>query len=194
MYSEDTMDGENKEILYSDFSSLGSVMSSVMQSSNLKQGVKKASVFKFWSKVVGKKFEKYSRPESITPSNVLMIACANAAVSSELMMFKPEILKKINTYSKPLGVIIEDINFSHKIWRTQISTEQKVYQEPKNPYKKDLTGFDPDKVELNPDDVEAIKKSVDNNKFATEEQRKKMFDAIILDLKIQKFDNDRKSL
>ena len=59
------MDKENKEILYSDFASLGSGMSSVLQGSNLKQGVKKDSVFKFWPKVVGKKFEKYSSPETI---------------------------------------------------------------------------------------------------------------------------------
>lgn len=186
------MDKENKEILYSDFTSLGSVMSSVLQDSNLKQGVKKASVFKFWPKVVGKKFEKYSRPETINQSNVLLVACANAAVSSELTMFKADILKKINVYSKPLGIEISDINFSHKIWKVSSQNVSQSYQEPKNPYKRDLTGFNPDDVVLDANEVEAIRKSVENNKFASEEQRKKMFDAIILDLKIQKFDNDRK--
>ncbi len=181
------MDKDNKEILYSDFTSLGSIMHSVMQSPSLKDGVKKASLFKFWPKIAGKKFEKYSRPESITPSNVLVVACANAAVSSELTMFKQDILKKIKTYANPLGIEIADINFSHKIWKQTKNEETTDYKEPKNPYKKDLTNFNPDETELDPEDVEAIKKSVENNKFASEQQRKKMFDAIILDLKIQKY-------
>ena len=187
------MDKNNKEILYSDFTSLDSIMSSVLQNSNLKQGVKKASLFKFWPKIAGKKFEKYSRPESITNANVLVIACANAAVSSELTMFKQDILKKIKTYANPLGIEIDDINFSHKIWKSQQKEDVSQYKEPVNPYKRDLTNFNPDEIELDPKEVEAIKKSVENNTFATPQQRKKMFDAIILDLKVQKYDNARKN-
>lgn len=183
----------NKEILYSDFTSLGNVMSSVLQNPNLKQGIKKASLFKFWSKIAGKKFEKYSKPDSITPANVLIVACANAAVSSELTIFKQDILKKIKVYAAPLGIEISDINFSHKIWNSRSKEEYTEYQEPANPYKRDLTNFNPDTIELDPKEVEAIKKSVENNKFATPEQRKKMFDAIILDLKVQKYDKERKN-
>ena len=54
----------------------------------------------------------------------------------------------------------------------------------------DLSNFDPSKIELDPLEVEAIKNSVDNNKFATPEQREKMFNAIILDLKTQKYVKD----
>ena len=187
------MDKDNKEILYSDFTSLGSIMHSVMQSPSLKDGVKKASLFKFWPKIAGKKFEKYSRPESITPSNVLVVACANAAVSSELTMFKQDILKKIKTYANPLGIEIVDINFSHKIWKQTKNEETTEYQEPQNPYKKDLTNFNPEEIELDPEEVEAIKKSVEKNTFASALQRKKMFDAIILDLKIQKYNKERKN-
>ena len=187
------MHNEDKEILYSDFKSLGSVMSSVLQNPVLRQGLKKASLFKFWSKIAGKKFEKYSKPESITSSNVLVVACANAAVSSELTMFKQDILKKVKTYANTLGLEIEDINFSHKIWKSQEKQGIEEYKEPENPYKKDLTGFNPEETELDPKEVEAIKKSVDNNTFATPEQRKKMFDAIILDLKIQKYNKERKN-
>lgn len=188
------MDKNSNEILYTDFASLGNVMSSVLQSSNLRQGVKKASLFKFWPKIAGKKFEKYSAPQAITPSNVLVVACANAAVSAELTMFKQEILKKIKIYANPLGIKIEDINFSHKIWKQPESTETAEYKEPPNPYKRDLTNFDPDKIELDPKEVESIKKSVENNTFATPQQRKKMFDAIILDLKVQKYDSQRRKL
>lgn len=187
------MTDDKREIRYSEFSSLDSIMSSVLQNPKLRQGVKKASVFKFWSKAAGKKFEKYSRAEALNSNNVLTVACANAAVSSELTMFKEELIKKINQYSRPLGIEIEDINFSHKIWKKHSIEDALPAQEAKNPYKKDLTGFNPDDVELDAAEVEAIRKSVSNNKFATEKQREKMFNAIILDLKIQKFVKEYKN-
>lgn len=182
---------KNKEILYSDFNSVDNILGSVFQNSNLKQGMKKATVFKFWSKAAGKKFEKYSKAVSLNQSNVLTIACANAAVSSELLMFKSDILKKINQYAVPLGIEIEDINFSHKSWKTGSASENTAnYEEPKNPYSPDLSNFDPDKVELDPAEIEAIRNSVDKNNFASIEQREKMFNAIILNLKTQKYIKD----
>lgn len=177
----------NKELRYSEFSTIDSVVSSVLQNPHLQKGLKKASVFKFWAKTVGKKFEKYSRAEALSLNNVLTVACANAAVSSELLMYKNELLEKINKYSMPLGIEIKDINFSHKIWKQNTTETAQLQQNTRNPYKKDLTGFNPDDIELNADEVEAIRKSVFANDFATEKQREKMFNAIILDLKIQKF-------
>ena len=175
---------DKKEILYSDFNSVENILGAVMKNPKLKQGLKNTTIFKFWPKVAGKKFET---PEG----HVLTVACANAAVSSELLMFKQDILKKMNIYSKPLGVEITDINFSHKIWSSTKNTQQAAFSiEEKNPYKPDLSNFDPSKIELDPLEVEAIKNSVDNNKFATQEQRKKMFNAIILDLKTQKYIKD----
>jgi len=183
------MSNDNKEFFYTDFNSLGNLVNTVIQNSNLRQGVKKATVFKFWSKVVGKKFEKHSKIEAINQQNVLIVACANSAVSSELTMFKSDIIKKFNTYANPLDINITDINFSHKIWRHS-SQEQEKTTEEKNPYKKDLSGFNAEEITLDIHEVESVRNSVMNNKFATEQQRQKMFDAIILDLKIQKYVNE----
>lgn len=183
------MSRNDKEFFYTDFNSLGNIVNKFVQDTNLKQGVKKATIFKFWPKVVGKKFEKHSKIEAINQQNVLIVACANSTVSSELTMFKSDILKKINMYAQPLGIEIVDINFSHKIWKKD-TVEQNISVEEKNPYKKDLSGFNADEISLDATEIEAVKKSVMNNTFATEEQRKKMFDAIILDLKIQKYVNE----
>ena len=177
----------NKEFFYTDFNSLGNVMNTVLNAPALKNSMKKATLFKFWAKIAGKKFEKYSRIESLTAHNVLVVACANAAVSSELLMFKSDLLKKLNEYAIPLGLEIEDINFSHKIWKNDILNKEEMPQTEVNPHKPDLSGFNPDNIELDEEEVASIRKSVDNNKFASEEQRKKMFDAIILDLKTQKY-------
>lgn len=186
------MNRQDKEFFYTDFNSLGNIVNSVVQNSNLRVGMKKATVFKFWDKVVGKKFEKYSRIESLNSQNVLVVACANSAVSSELTMFKSDILKKINTYANPLGIEIQDIIFSHKIWTTS-TAKILVKENVQNPHKLDLSGFDPDNIILDESEVKAVHKSVMNNTFATEEQRKKMFDAIILNLKTQKYISENKA-
>ena len=64
----------NKEFFYTDFNSLGSVMNEIVQNSNLKLGVKKATLFKFWNKVAGKKFEKYSKIESLNADGLLIVS------------------------------------------------------------------------------------------------------------------------
>ena len=47
-----------KKVLYSEMNSLGSLVDSFMQNSAISRGLKKATIFKFWGQVVGKKFEK----------------------------------------------------------------------------------------------------------------------------------------
>lgn len=178
---------KNKEFFYTDFNSLGSVMNEIVQNSNFKNGVKKATLFKFWNKVAGKKFEKYSKIESLNAAGVLIVACANAAVSSELLMFKQDIIKKINIYAKSLGIEITDINFSHKLWKNEKREEIFAQEVSQNPYKHDLSGFNPDEIELDNEEVASIRASIDANKFASEKQRTKMYNAIIKDLKIQKY-------
>ena len=76
---------DKKEILYSDFNSVENILGAVMKNPKLKQGLKNATIFKFWPKVAGKKFEKYSKANGLTQTpegHVLTVACANAAVSS----------------------------------------------------------------------------------------------------------------
>ena len=105
-------------------------------------------------------------------------------------MFKRELLKKMKTYAEPLGILIEDINFSHKIWETPSFQDEQ--QETADPNKPDLSGFDPDEIELDKDEVDAIKASVEKNTFASVQQRERMLETIIRDLKIQKFLAHRK--
>lgn len=175
-----------KKINYSEMNSLGSVLDSVIQASNLRAGMKTSTVFKFWAKVAGKKFEKVSRAESITRNNVLVVACANSFVTSELTMFKPDLMKKINLYANPLGIEIEDINFSHKIWKKPIAAED-IIPEPPNPHAIDLSGFNADDIEIDEAELSKIKENVEKNTFASEEQRARMFETIVKDLKIQKY-------
>lgn len=171
-----------KKILYSGLESIGDLVQSVVNNSDLNKGLKKSMLFKFWGKIVGKKFEKITNPVSINPKGEMLVACANSMVTSELLMFKNDILKKMAPYTKSLDLNVTDIIFSHKIWKSN------VIEEIEEPLQKiNLPEFNPDEIELDEDELNAIKKSIENNKFATEEQRGKMLSAIINDLKYQKY-------
>ena len=173
-----------KKILYTKFETAGDVLSSVLKNTDLQAGIKKTTISKFWGKVVGKKFEEISKPVSLSTQGVLTVACANSYVTSELLMFKPDILKKLAPYAKSLDIVISDINFSHKIWSNERDLmEEYDYEEKKAPK---IPEIDYDSIELDPAEVENIEKCVRNNKFASEEQRGRMFEAIVKDLKFQK--------
>ena len=175
-----------KKILYSDFKQVGGILDSVLKHSNLQSGLKKSTLCKFWGKIVGKKFEKVSRPESLQ-KNILVVACANSFVTSELTMFKLDILKKLLPYAKSLELEIADIVFSHKVWREEKQYDDYDFIEEKKS-SADIE-IDYENIELEENEIEAIKRCVDNNTFATKEQRERMYNAIIKDLKYQKYTN-----
>lgn len=172
-----------RKIMSSEFKTIGNILDSVIQNSDLQKGIKRTTLAKFWGKIVGKKFESMSKPSSINRNNVLMIACANSFVTSELLMFKADILRKIAPYAKSLDLTIEDIVFSHKIW-AEVKDEMLEYTEKKAP---EIPKIDYDKIILDEEEVAGIQRCVQNNNFASEEQRDRMFEAIVKDLKYQKF-------
>ena len=186
-----------KKILYSEMDSLGSVMDIVLQNQNLKQGMKKATLFKFWAQVVGKKFELVSEISSlgeISGKIVLTVACANAVVTSELTMFKQQLIKKINVFANPLGVDIEDIIFSHKIWKKNLpenSFENNIKVQTENPYRENLEGFDPDEIYVSEEEICEIRANIQANSALTQEQKMRLLNSIVQDIKVQKFLNNK---
>ena len=172
-----------KKILYSELNPLGSVLDSVVNDLNLSKGIQKNTLFKFWSKIVGKKFEKLSKPISINQRDELIVACANSMVTSELLLFKTDILKKMEPYTKPLKIKIVDIVFSHKIWRDETKEEIPDYRAPKS----SIENINLDGIELDESEVANIKMNIESNTFASPEQRDRMFEAIVKDLKYQKY-------
>ena len=184
-----------KKLVYSEMNPLGNIVDSVINNSSLKIGLKKATLLKFWTKTAGKKFEKVSEISKLMQKPdgkyILFVACANSSVTAELTMFKSQLIKKMNTFALPLGIEIEDINFSHKIWQ---SPEEKINENEfklldENPYKENLTGFSPDEIQLEEDEVNEIRNNIENNKALSPEQKKRFFNSIVNDLKVQKFLN-----
>ncbi len=75
--------------------------------------IKRSTIFSFWGVVVGKKFSKFSRPVSIK-SKKLFVSAKSPVIIQELNLLKDKILKKLNSYSIPLGIEIKDIVFDYK--------------------------------------------------------------------------------
>lgn len=105
-----------KKILYTDFESIDNVIEGMMSSNELKKAVTRSNLYKFWGKIVGKKFSEKSKPYSMMGGGVLVIACANPSVAQELLLQKTQILEKFQPYLKSLHMNAEDIKFDCKKW------------------------------------------------------------------------------
>lgn len=105
-----------KKILYTDFEDAGSIIEAMMTSKELKKAVTRNNLYKFWSKVVEKKFSDKSKPYSMMGNGVLIVACANSSVAQELMLQKSQILTEFQPYLKSLHLKVKDIKFDCKKW------------------------------------------------------------------------------
>lgn len=107
-----------KKDLYTDFEGTASIIETLLASKDLKRAVTRNNLYKFWDKIVGKKFSAKSRPYGMLGGGTLVIACANSSVSQELMLQKPQILEKFQPYLKSLHLKVTDIKFDQKKWET----------------------------------------------------------------------------
>lgn len=105
-----------KKVLYTDFEDTQSIIEKMLSSTDIKKAVTRNNLYKFWDKIVGKKFSDKSKPYSMAGGGVLVIACANSAVAQELMMQKFQILEKFKPYLKSLRLSVKDLKFDQKKW------------------------------------------------------------------------------
>ena len=105
-----------KKILYTDFEDAESIINKMLSSSDIKKAVTRNNLYKFWDKIVGKKFSEKSKPYSMMGGGILIVACANSAIAQELMLQKPQILEKFKPYLKSLHLSVKDIKFDCKKW------------------------------------------------------------------------------
>ena len=107
-----------KKILYSDFEDISSIIETMLSSKDMKKAVTRNTLYKFWEKIVGKKFSDKSKPYSMIGGGVLVIACANSSIAQELMLQKPQIMEKFKPYLKSLHLSVKDIKFDPKKWES----------------------------------------------------------------------------
>jgi len=105
-----------KKILYSDFEDASSIIEKMMQSKDLKKAITRNNLYKFWEKIVGKKFSAKSKPFGMLGGGTIIIACANSSIAQELQLQKPQLLEKFQPYLKSLHMNVKDIKFDCKKW------------------------------------------------------------------------------
>lgn len=106
-----------KEILYTDFKGIDSLLSDMLKDNKiLQKAMKRSTIYKFWAKVVGKPFDTKSKPHGMINGTIMVVACENAAVVQELTLKKKQIIKKYAPYVEPLNITIKDIVFDVKKW------------------------------------------------------------------------------
>jgi len=107
------------KVLYTDFEGVEDVISSMMDNPMLKKAITRTNMYNFWEKILPAKFKKKSKPYSMLPGGVMVVACENPVVAQELTLYKIMILQKFTPYMKSLNIRIKDLKFDPKKWSTQ---------------------------------------------------------------------------
>lgn len=104
------------KVLYTDFEGVDSVIESMMDNPQLKKAVARTNLFNMWDKILPEKFKKKSRPFSMLPQGVMVIACENPVVAQELSLRKLLLLQKFQPYLQSLNMKVQDFKFDPKKW------------------------------------------------------------------------------
>lgn len=150
-----------------DFSSISEILNEkVFDFKKGQNALKMSTIFSFWGDVVGKKFQKCSKPYCVK-GNKLFVTCENSFVLQELLMFKSTILSKIKPFSSPLGIEIKDIVFDYKNWKIQ--NEEIVIDDE---FKKFYTEDEINSVKIDEKTYAEAFSAIDDLKFLDDNQKK----------------------
>jgi len=105
-----------KKLLYSEFEDASSIIEKMLTSKEFKKAITRNNLYKFWDKIVGKKFSVKSKPYGMLGGGTLVIACQNSSIAQELMLQKPQILEKFQPFLKSLHLNVKDLKFDCKKW------------------------------------------------------------------------------
>ena len=109
-----------KKVLYTNFVSTEEIIADMLENKDIKKAVTRSNLYKFWSKAAGEKFANKSKPYSLLPGHIMVIACENAIVAQELTLRKTQLLVKFEPYLKSLKLNVKDLRFDPKKWVEEI--------------------------------------------------------------------------
>lgn len=104
------------KVLYTDFEAVEDVISSMMTNPALKKAITRTNMYNFWDNVLPEKFKSKSKPYSMLPGGIMVVACENAVVAQELTLYKIMIMQKFAPYMNSLKIKITDLKFDPKKW------------------------------------------------------------------------------
>lgn len=104
------------KVLYTDFEGIDTIIDTMMDNPQLKKAVARTNLFNVWDKLLPEKFRQKSRPFSMLPGGVMVIACENPVVAQELSMRKILLLQKFRPYLEDMRMKVSDLRFDPKKW------------------------------------------------------------------------------
>lgn len=104
------------KVLYTDFEEIEDIIGSMMSNPQLKKAITRTNMYKFWDSILPEKHKSKSKPYSMLPGGVMVVACQNPVVAQELSLSKILLLKKFEPYMKSLQIRLTDIKFDPKKW------------------------------------------------------------------------------
>ena len=104
------------KVLYTDFEGIDSIIDTMMDNPQFKKAVARTNLFNMWDKILPEKFKKKSRPFSMLPQGVMVIACENPVIAQELSFRKVLLLQKFQPYLQSLNMKVQDFKFDPKKW------------------------------------------------------------------------------
>ena len=104
------------KVLYTDFEGVDSVIDSMMDNPQLKKAITRTNLYKFWDSILPEKFKKKSKPYSMLPGGVMVVACKNPVMAQELSLHKIMLIKKFEPYAKSMKMRLTDMKFDPKKW------------------------------------------------------------------------------
>ena len=104
------------KILYTDFEGVEDIIGSMMDNPQLKKAITRTNMYKFWDNILPDKFKGKSKPFSMLPGGIMVVACQNPVVAQELSLHKIILIKKFEPYTKSLKLRVQDLRFDAKRW------------------------------------------------------------------------------
>lgn len=152
-----------------------------INSSKIDLITKHSTIFSFWGDIVGKKFTTFVKPVSIKASK-LYVSAKSPVIIQELELYKSKLLKKINSYSRPLGIEIKDIVFNYKNFNeTQNQKDETLVEDKPLMFDEKLINS----IVLDDNTIQKIKESVSKISFLDKEKKEKLLNKIIFSKKAE---------
>lgn len=108
------------KVLYTDFEGVDSVINTMMDNPQLKKAITRTNLYNFWDSILPEKFKKKSKPYSMLPGGVMVVACENPVIAQELSLHKIILIKKFEPYAKSMNMRLIDLKFDPKKWLAAI--------------------------------------------------------------------------
>ncbi len=150
------------------------VFCKLMGQNKLNSVLKHSAIFSFWSAAVGSKFACVTKPYAIKGAR-LYVSAKSSVISQELSLYKSKILNKLNSYSKPLGIELNDIIYNYKNYSVSVpKMSENIGNLPHM-----LSIDDLDNIEISQDFKNSIAEKVKKIEFLNQTQKENLISKII---------------